>query len=132
MPMRVLPVLVIVAACGSGKPDPVPPKRPNNELIIGEFERHPPAGTTAVRFRADGSVTLAHDRSKLDGETLATGTFKLDGEQLTLSYSTGMCASDGDGVYKVVVSKVGIRFTKVDDNCAQRSKIDGETWFRAR
>jgi hypothetical protein len=29
-----------------------------------------------------------------------------------------------------VISKIGIRFTKVDDPCADRSKIDGQTWAR--
>ena len=108
----------------------MPPKPPNNELIIGEFERRPPAGTTAMRFRADGSVTVAHDRSKLDGETLATGTFKLDKDQLTLSYDKGMCAGNGPGVYQVVISKLGIHFKKIQDGCDQRAKIDGEVWKR--
>jgi len=31
-----------------------------------------------------------------------------------------------------VISKIGIRFTKVDDPCADRSKIDGQTWYRAK
>jgi hypothetical protein len=110
----------------------VPPKPPNNELIIDVFERHPPEGTTAARFRADGSVTIAHDRSKLDGSTLATGHWELDHDQLTLKYDAGMCAGQGAGVYKVVISKVGIHFTKVDDSCADRARIDGQTWFRAK
>ena len=124
--------LVMLAACGSSKPDPQPPKRPNNELIIGEFERHHPTAKLAARFRADGSVTIGADKTKLDSGTMAAGSWKLDGDQLTLSYASGICAGEGDGVYKVVISRVGIRFTKVDDSCAQRAKIDGETWFRIR
>jgi hypothetical protein len=124
-------ILALLAACGGGSDHgPVPPKAPNNELIVGEFQRRPEDGTTAIRFRADGSVTLAHDPAKLDGETLATGTFQLDHDQLTLSYDKGMCAGRGPGVYKVVISKIGIRFTKMSDTCDQRAKIDGQIWRR--
>ena len=123
---------MILAACGGSDKTAMPPKRPNNELLIGEYERRPPDGTTALRFRADGSVTLAHDKSKLDGETLATGTFQIEKDQLTLSYDKGMCAGGGPGVYSVVISKVGIHFKKVQDSCDQRAKIDGQTWWRIR
>src|SRR5690349_5809797 len=125
--MRVTLLLLALGACG--KPDPMPPKRPNTELIVGEFTRKPPAGTTAARFRADGSVVIAHEASELDSKPLASGTFKLDGDQLTLTYTSGeMCPSGVAGVYSVVISRVGIRFTKVDDACERRAKMDGETW----
>lgn len=110
-----------------------PPKKPNNELIIGEFARRPPDGTTAARFRADGSVTVAHDQNLLDTKPLATGTWALDKDQLTLTYSGGeMCHGGGPGVYKVVLSKIGIHFTKVSDDCEQRAKLDGQTWRRVK
>ena len=41
-----------------------------------------------------------------------------------------MCEPGVSGTYKVVISKIGIRFTKVDDACERRSRIDGETWYR--
>jgi hypothetical protein len=123
---------LILAAC-SEKPEPQPPKAPNTELIVGEFERRPPDGTTVARFRGDGSVTIAHDKASLDTKNLAVGTFKLDKDQLTLEYSSGeMCQGGGPGVYKVVISKIGIHFTKVDDACDQRAKIDGQTWYRVK
>jgi hypothetical protein len=123
--------LIVVAACGGADHAAVPPKPPNNELILGEFARRPPDGTTAARFRADGSITVAHDRNSLDTKPLATGRFELQGDQLTLTYQTGeMCPAGSTGAYKVVVSKVGIHFTKVADDCAGRAKIDGQTWFR--
>jgi len=125
--------LVLLAACGGSSSGPQPPKRPNTELIVGEFERHPPDGTTVARFRGDGSITVAHDRDSLDKKNLATGTWKLEGDQLSLQYSGGeMCPSDGGGTYKVVISKVGVHFTKVQDGCATRMKIDGQTWFRVK
>jgi hypothetical protein len=109
----------------------MPPKRPNDELIVGEFSRRPPAGTTTARFRADGSVVIAHDASELDSKPLASGSFKLDGDQLTLTYARGeMCKPGVDGTYRVVISKIGIRFTKVEDGCERRAKMDGETWYR--
>jgi hypothetical protein len=120
-------------ACGGSDHHAVPPKRPNNELILGEFARRPPEGTTAARFRADGSVTIAHDKNELDTKPLATGTWALDKDQLTLTYTGGaMCQGNGPGVYKVVLSKVGIRFSKVSDDCEQRAKLDGQTWFRVK
>ena len=118
--MRWLP-LILIAACGGSSHEAVT-KAPNNELIVGSFERHPP----------DGTVTVAHDKASLDRKNLAVGQYKLDGDQLTLTYTEGeMCKPSEIGTYKVVLSKVGMRFTKVSDSCANRAKIDGQTWFRA-
>jgi len=127
---RVLWLVPFVLACGS-KPEPMPPKRPNTELIVGEFARKPPVGTTAARFRGDGSVVIAHEASELDSKPLAKGTWKLDGDKLTLVYQSGeMCDPGVEGTYTVVISKVGIHFAKVDDACERRAKMDGETWYR--
>lgn len=113
-----------------------PPKRPNTELIVGEYERHKPDGETAIRFRGDGSMRLAKTRALLDTEPpLATGTWKLDASRLTVTYDKGLCterAGDQAGVYTVVISKVGIHFTKVEDPCERRSAIDGQTWWRIK
>jgi hypothetical protein len=129
--MRVTLFLLAAAACG--KPEPMPPKRPNTELIVGEFARRPPAGTTAARFRGDGSVALASKADELDTKQIASGSFRLDGDKLTLSYDKGeMCPPGVEGVYSVVISKIGIRFTKIDDTCERRAKIDGETWYRIK
>jgi hypothetical protein len=128
--MRAVLLVAMIAGC-SDKPPPQPPKRPNTELIVGEFERHPPAGTTAARFRGDGSVTIAHDANELDSKPLAEGSWKLDGDKLTLTYQKGeMCEAGVEGTYTVVISKVGIHFAKVEDRCERRAKIDGETWYR--
>jgi hypothetical protein len=129
--MRVTLLLLVLAACG--KPEPMPPKRPNDELIVGEFARKPPVGTTAARFRGDGSVVIAHEAGELDTKPLASGSWKLDGDKLTLVYDKGeMCPAGAEGTYTVVISKVGIRFTKVDDACERRAKMDGETWYRIK
>src|SRR5690348_1528768 len=81
--MRLILACGVLAACG-GKPAPEPPKPPNTDLIVGKYERHPPDGTTAAWFRADGSVTIAHEKAELDTKPLAKGSWKLDGDQLTL------------------------------------------------
>ena len=126
---------VQLTACAS-QPQAVPLKPPNTELIVGEYERHPPAGQTAVRFRGDGSVRLAKTRALLDTEPpLAIGTWKVDGTRLTLTYEQGACTDQPEertGVYNVVISKVGIRFAKVEDSCERRSTIDGQTWWRVK
>jgi hypothetical protein len=126
---------LIALACGA-EHTPVPPKAPNTELIVGEYERHPPDGETAVRFRGDGSVRLAKTRAQLDADPpLALGTWKVDGPTLTLTYDQGMCADragDRSGTYKVVISRIGIRFTKLEDSCERRAAIDGQTWWRIK
>src|SRR5947207_15054737 len=88
--LAALTVALPLAACS--EPQAVPPKRPNTELIVGEYERHPPDGETAVRFRADGSVRLAKSRSQLDAEPpLASGTWKLECGKLTLTFDKCIC-----------------------------------------
>jgi hypothetical protein len=128
-------LVLCLAACSEPR-RAGPPKRPNTELIVGEYERHKPDGETAIRFRGDGSVRLAKLRAQLDTEPpLATGTWKLDASRLTVTYDKGMCterAGDQTGVYTVVISKVGIHFTKVEDHCDRRSSIDGQTWWRIK
>lgn len=132
--LAALAALPPLAACS--EPQVAPPKRPNTELIVGEYERHPPDGDTAVRFRADGSVRLAKNRAQLDAEPpIATGTWKLEGARLTLTYDHGSCTErpgDQTGVYTVVISRIGIRFTKVEDSCERRSAINGQTWWRIK
>jgi hypothetical protein len=127
------PLSLVALQIACGKPEPMPPKRPNTELIVGEFARKPPVGTTAARFRSDGSVVIAHEAGELDTKPLAAGNFKLDGDKLTLSYASGeMCPAGVEGTYTVVISKVGIHFAKVDDPCERRAKMDGETWYRIK
>ena len=125
----------VLLAC-STRPDPVSPKRPNTELIVGEFERRPPVGEQAIRFEADGSFRVAKNKAELDHTPhLADGTYKLDGDQLTFSDTKGQCmesAGDTQGTYTVTISKIGIRFVKVSDSCGPRSKLDGQTWWRIK
>lgn len=123
--------LLVLAACSS-TPDPAPPKRPNNELVVGDFARKPPDGEMAVRFGADGTYFFVKSKAEL-GRTphLADGTFKVDGDQLTFLAEKGMCADGASsGSYKIVISKIGIRFTKVADDCADRARLDGQTLWR--
>jgi hypothetical protein len=123
----------LAVACG---PDThaVPPKAPNTQLIVGDYERHPPEGTTAIRLRGDGSVRVAKSKAELDSDPpIAAGTWTIDGNKLTLVYAQGACTSnEGEktGVYNVVISRVGIHFTKVEDSCTRRAGIDGQTWWR--
>jgi len=128
---------VLLAGACSERPAPQPPKAPNNELIVGEFERRPPDGTTAMRFLADGTFRLAKDRSQLDANPPAgSGTYALDGDKLTFTNEAGSCTDAENqkvGTYQVVLSKIGIRFTKVgEDLCERRASIDGQTWWRVK
>lgn len=125
--------VLLIGGCGGGEaehPHAVPPKRPNNELIVGDYARKPPDGTMALRFRGNGEIAVAKDKSKLDAPE-AEGTFELDKDQMTLTFEKGeLCTADQKGVYKVVISRVGLRFTKVEDDCEARARWDGSTFFR--
>ncbi len=125
--------MLLLVACAS----PARPlaKRPNAELVAGEFERHPPDGETAVRFSPDGAFRIAKNRMQFDVEPpIATGTYALDGDKLTFTHRQGTCTGAGEavGVFKVVISKIGIHFTKVTDPCQRRSSLDGQTWWRIK
>jgi hypothetical protein len=123
-----------IAACATEKPEPLPPKAPNIELIVGEYLQRKPAGEMAMRFETGGSMRLAKTKVELDRSPhLADGAWKLDGDQLTLTYAKGICSEKPalqTGTYKVVLSKIGIRFTKVQDACDARATLDGQTWWR--
>ena len=130
--MRRAVVCVLVAACGTPSDRP-PPQAPNNELVVGDFARKPPDGEMAVRFGRDGSFFFAKTKGDLDKPPhLADGTFQVAGEQLTFTATKGMCEGGGAGSYKVVISKIGIRFTKVEDGCADRARLDGQTLWRLK
>jgi hypothetical protein len=132
--VRVILAISVFLAAGCPAKDPVLPKRPNNELIDGSYERHQPDGETAIRFQPDGGYRIAKSRMQFDVEpAIGTGTYTIDKDMLTLEASKGMCAESAGtktGTYKVVLSKIGIRFTKVSDTCERRSHFDGQTWWR--
>jgi len=126
-----------VGGCAEAeKPKIMPPKRPNDELIVGEFERRPPQGTMAMRFRANGGITVAKDKASLDKQpVLGEGTYELVEKetQMKLTFTGGdMCTPEQVGVYKVVLSKVGIRFTKLEDECENRARLDASTFYRIK
>lgn len=125
--------LVLLVAC-SGPQDPPPLKKPNDELVVGDFTRKPPDGEMAARFNADGTFFFAKSKAELDRTPhVADGTYKVDGDQLTFTADKGMCADAAkSGTYKVVISKIGIRFTKIDDGCADRARLDGQTLWRVK
>jgi hypothetical protein len=138
MMQRILAVCFgFVVACGGADtqhPHAVPPKPSNDILIVGAYGHQGGAGTSgtqpALSFDKDGNVKLVKDKTKLDGDTLASGTYTLEKDQLRLLYTEGACAQDGPGVYTITVSKIGIRFVKVDDACESRARMDGEIWRR--
>jgi len=131
--MRAFPVILLVLA-GCPEKQPIPPKKPNTDLIAGVYERHKPDGETAIRFDPSGGYRIAKNRMQFDVEpAVGTGTYKIDGDTLTMTADKGQCAESAgtkQGTYKVVLSKVGIRFTKVSDTCERRSAYDGQTWWR--
>ena len=124
-----------LAACGPSQTR-APLKKPNDELIVGDYQRRGGDGETAIRFASDGTYRVVKNKSMLDQEPpLGTGTWKVGGDQLTLSAQQGMCTEaeqEREATYKVVVSKIGIRFEKASDDCARRATMDGQTWWRIR
>ena len=134
--MRLALVVFLIACGGAETPHAVAPKRPNNELINGEYERHPPDGTAAMRLRADGSYRIAKNKADLDKDpAIVEGHYQLDKDTLTLTAEKGACSKDElskVSIYKVVLSKIGIRFTKDTETCTERATMDGTTWFRSK
>jgi len=123
------------AACGPSHPR-APVKPPNDILLLGDYTRRGADGETAIRFERDGTYRVVKNKSMLDKDPpLGNGSWKISGDQLTLSAQKGMCTESNeerDATYKVVVSKVGIRWEKVNDGCERRSTMDGQTWWRVR
>ena len=130
-----LALCLCLAACGSS-PRRAPVKQPNDILLLGDFARRPPDGETAIRFERDGTYKVVKNKTMFDKDPpVGSGTWKSSGDQLTLSAQKGMCTEgneEREATYKVVVSKVGIRFEKVNDGCERRAAMDGQTWWRVR
>src|SRR5689334_13026629 len=59
-------LVCLVVGCGSSKPEPVPPKKPNNELVVGDFERRKPSGEQAFRFDNNGNYFVVKNKGELD------------------------------------------------------------------
>src|SRR5687767_8880807 len=99
--LPVLLLLPITLAC-STPTEIQPPKRPNTELIVGDFERRPPAGEMAVRFAGDGTFRFTKNRGELERTPyLANGTYKLDGDSLAFTADKGQCAEQNKtGTYQ--------------------------------
>ncbi|HWU91008.1 MAG TPA: hypothetical protein VN253_27270 [Kofleriaceae bacterium] len=131
--MRTLLVACLLLGCGPSRPAPVL-KKPNDELILGDFTRRGPDGTAAIRFTGDHAYRVVKDKTMFDREPpVGTGTWKLEGDRLVLTAQKGMCTdgrAEREATYQVVISKIGIRFTKVGDDCSRRATMDGQTWWR--
>jgi hypothetical protein len=129
--MRIVIALAVLSACGK---EPVSriPKKPNTELIVGDFERHAPS-TTAYRFGADGSFFAAKTKAELERTPhLTEGAYSFEADKLTFKATRGECANQA-GTYSVVLSKVGIRIVdKVSDDCEWRSRLVGQTLWRIK
>ena len=131
--MRRLLLACSILGCGAPRPAPIL-KKPNDELIVGDFARRGSDGETAIRFTGDHAYRVVKNRTMFEREPpLGTGTWKLDGDQLVLAAQKGMCTdgnAEREATYQVVISKIGIRFTKVGDDCQRRATMDGQTWWR--
>ena len=129
---RLAVAALMLAGCPGSQQQP--PKRPNADLIAGIYERHKPDGDTAIRFEPNGAYRIAKTRMQFDVEPpVGTSTYKIEGDTLTLTADKGQCAEAAGtkrGTYKIVLSKIGVRFSKVTDACERRSAYDGQTWWR--
>lgn len=132
--MRYAILVVLICSCGGSEPPSRIPKKPNDELIVGDFERHPPAGTTAYRFGSDGSFFAGKTKAEIERTPhLSEGTYKVTGDTLTFEAVRGECSADAKtGTYKVVISKIGIHFEKLEDSCEWRGRLTGQTLWRIK
>lgn len=132
--MRRVILLVLLAACPGPEPVSRIPKKPNTELVVGDFERHPPGGTAAYRFGPDGTYTVAKNKGEMERTPhVSEGTYTVDGDKLTFTAARGECADAKIGSYKVNISKIGIRIIeKLDDACDWRARLAGQTLWRIK
>jgi len=134
--MKGLVVALLIASACAGPAEPTSriPKKPNNELVVGDFERHPPAGTSAFRFGADGTYTVSKTKDEMERTPhVSEGVFQVEGDKLTFTAARGECANAKVGTYKVVLSKIGIRVVeKLEDACEWRSRLAGQTLWRIK
>ena len=132
--MRAIAILLVLSACPGPEPASRIPKKPNEELVVGDFERRPPAGTAAYRFASDGTYTVSKNKGEMERTPhVSEGTYKVQGETLTFEAVRGECADNKIGSYKVNISKIGIRvIEKIDDACEWRSRLAGQTLWRIK
>ena len=127
-------LVVTLAACGGGDDHAhyaVAPKPPNDALIVGSTSAtHPPARPRSASIATARSSSPTTRPSSPPTRPSRPARGRSTSDQLTLTYTEGECAQDGPGVYKVVLSKIGVHFTKVDDACESRSHMDNEVWRR--
>lgn len=100
-------------------------------LLIGVWQEPPP--TAYLRFSADGTTAVAFTIAELDTAPFGAGSWVLDGARLTFTNTSGVCSDNPVlqvGVYDIEVTSAELTFTKVDDPCAERAVIDGQTWTR--
>jgi hypothetical protein len=132
--------LVLLPACGGSPstPDasaPDAPAMPDASLaamLVGEWAEPAPY-MAFMRLDADGTQRVARSQADLDSAPLATGTWELSGQRLTLTNTVGACSAveaQRVGVYDVEVTASTLTFTLVSDVCTERRVIGGETWAR--
>jgi hypothetical protein len=128
---HLLIVCALGAGCG-GSAKPPPPSPAASTPLAGDFEFRSEDGAVVLRFVDDGTCAVATSVEGL-ANPLHRCTWRLDGNRLTFTNTTGTCAeSEGTrvGVYDVVVRAQDVSFTRVSDTCERRMTIDGQTWTR--
>ena len=98
--------------------------------IVGDWSR--PSLGTALRIAADGTCIVAESRDAFD-KAATRCRWTLAGDKLTFTNLAGSCAAPANervGTYHVRADAATLHFAKIEDRCARRSSIDGETWER--
>ena len=137
-------VLLLLAACGSSSSSSGPGIAETSEHRADRRRVRAPSARRHDR-RAVSRRRLDHDRARQAPASTARpwrpARSSSTADTAHADYTTGdMCPAGRAGVYKVVISKVGIHFTKVDDSCdgarrstarpgfASSSSTDAENW----
>lgn len=134
--MKLWAVLFALAcsSCG-GAPKPSPPSpepTPVVHSLVGDFERQDPEAATVIRFSQDGTCAVGATVADLVTPSHRC-TWTLDGKRLTFTNVAGICA-DAEatriGAFDIEVTEATVSFKMIDDKCARRMSIDGQTWLR--
>jgi hypothetical protein len=118
-----------VGCGGSAKP---PASSPEPAALAGDYQFRAGDDAVVLRFVPDGTCAVARSIEGLANPSHRC-TWRLDGNRLTFTNTTGTCAESEAtrvGVYDVVIGAQTVAFTRVSDTCERRMTIDGQTWTR--
>jgi len=99
-------------------------------LITGVWES-PDTVPIYMRFDAEGVAAVAQSIAEIDTAPFGVADYTVVGDLLTFTQTAGVCSTVEEeivGTYTIGIAAGELTFTVMEDVCAQRNVIDGQTW----